>query len=101
MLSAMSGRSSVKSRVLREQIMKYESGDTIRAGDLVTIDDKYEGQVVASMDTSEYLPGYQDWAYLRTGIMVVTDFAGLVHYTSETTDKLLPKVCGSGRDRLE
>lgn len=71
--------------------MKYESGDTIRAGDLVTIDEKYEGQIVASMDTSEYLPGYEDWAYLKTGIMVVTDFAGLVQYTAEATDKLVLK----------
>ena len=55
--------------------MKYESGDTIRPGELVTIDDQYEGHVVASMDTPEYLPGYEDWAYLQTGIMVVTDFA--------------------------
>jgi hypothetical protein len=71
--------------------MRYENGDVIRAGDLVTIDDQFEGQVVASMDTSDYLPGYEDWAYLKTGIMVVTDFAGLVQYTSEATDKLALK----------
>lgn len=81
--------------------MKYECGDTIRAGDLVIIDDKYEGHVVASMDTSEYLPGYEDWAYLRTGIMVVTDFAGLVQYTSEATDKLVLKARGTEHDGLE
>lgn len=71
--------------------MKYENGDTIRAGDLITIDDKYEGWVVASMDTSKYLPGYDDWACLQTGVMVVTDFAGLVQYTSEATDRLVLK----------
>lgn len=68
-----------------------ENGDVIRAGDSVAIDDRFEGQVVASMDTSDYLPGYEDWAYLQMGIMVVTDFAGLVHYTSEATDKLVLK----------
>lgn len=71
--------------------MKYENGDVIRAGDLVTIDDRFEGQVIASMDTSDFLPGYEDWAYLPSGIMVMTNFAGLVHYTSEATDKLVLK----------
>jgi hypothetical protein len=36
---------------------------------------------MASMDTSEYLPGDK---YLGTG--VDTDFGGPVHYTSETAD---------------
>ena len=35
--------------------MKYENGDGIKAGDIVTIDDIYSGQVVASMDTSDFL----------------------------------------------
>lgn len=71
--------------------MKYENGDPIQVGDIVTIDDKYRGQVVASMDTSTFLPGYESWAYLTEGIMVVTDFAGLVHYTGQATDRLVLK----------
>jgi hypothetical protein len=42
--------------------MEYEKGDPIQVGDTVTIDDKYSGQVVASMDPSTYLPGYESWA---------------------------------------
>lgn len=71
--------------------MEYENGDPIKVGDIVTIDANYTGQVVASMDTSSYLPGYESWAYLSEGIMVMTDFAGLVHYTSQATDNLVLK----------
>ncbi len=71
--------------------MEYENGGLIQAGDIVIIDDKYSGQVVASMDTSTYLPGYESWAYLSEGIMVMTDFGGLVQYTSQATDRLVLK----------
>jgi hypothetical protein len=43
------------------------------------------------MDASTYLPGYESCAYLNEGIMVMTDFAGLVHYTSHATDRLALK----------
>jgi hypothetical protein len=66
--------------------MKYADGSDIRPGDVVHIDTLYCGRVVASMDTNEYLPGEDGWAYLGIGIMVDTDFGGLVHYTSETAD---------------
>lgn len=66
--------------------MKYADGTDIRPGDVVQIGAMYRGRVVASMDTDEYLPGEGGWAYLGAGIMVDTDFGGLVHYTSETAD---------------
>lgn len=69
--------------------MKYPDGSEIKPGDLIQIDLKYRGRVVASMDTNEYLPGEDSWAYLGIGIMVDTDFAGLVHYTSETADEFV------------
>lgn len=68
--------------------MKYADGDDIQAGDLVRIDGKYQGRVLASMDTSQYLPGHEHWAYLGSGIMVDTDFGGCVHYTDKATDDL-------------
>lgn len=64
--------------------MKYADGTDIRLGDVIQIDVDYRGRVIASMDTGEYLPGEDRWAYLDAGIMVDTDFGGLVHYTSET-----------------
>jgi hypothetical protein len=66
--------------------MKYADGSAIRPGDLVRIDGQYQGRVIASMDTGEYLPGEEEWAYLAVGIMVDTDFGGLVHHTDETAD---------------
>jgi len=69
--------------------MKYADGTDIKPGDVIQIDVKYRGRVIASMDTSECLPGEEGWAYLVTGIMVDTDFGGLVHYTSETANDLV------------
>ena len=66
--------------------MKFADGSDIKPGDLIQIDAIYSGRVVASMDTNEYLPGEDSWAYLGKGIMVDTDFGGLIHYTSDTTD---------------
>jgi hypothetical protein len=68
--------------------MKYADGSDIQAGDLVRIDSKYQGRVLASMDTSQYLPDQEHWAYLGRGIVVDTDFGGCVHYTDEATDCL-------------
>ena len=69
--------------------MKFADGSDIEPGDLVQIDVKYRGRVVASMDTAKYLPGRERWSCLGTGIMVDTDLAGLVHYTSERSDDLV------------
>jgi hypothetical protein len=59
--------------------MVYKDGQKILVGDLVAIDSRYRGTVVACVT---YLPPVSggDLGYLRTGIMVNTDFSGLVHY---------------------
>ncbi|KAB7771349.1 hypothetical protein [Xanthomonas maliensis] len=64
--------------------MRYADGQEARAGDLIQIDSRYRGTVIACMDSADYLPGQESWAYLGSGIMVDTDFAGLVHYDQET-----------------
>lgn len=69
--------------------MKYPDGTIIEPGDLIRIDGRYSGRVVASMDTGRYLAGQEHWAYLGEGIMVETDFAGLIHYTENAADDLL------------
>jgi hypothetical protein len=68
--------------------MRYANGDEIKPGDVVQSDTRYRGTVVASMDLGEYLSGQEQWMYLKEGIMVNTDFAGLVHYQSDATDEL-------------
>nr|AVN57660.1 hypothetical protein [uncultured bacterium] len=69
--------------------MRYSDGNESHAGDVVQIDVKYRGTVVACIDSGEYLPGQESWVYLKQGIMVNTDFGGLVHYTSEAKDELV------------
>lgn len=69
--------------------MKYADGSEIQPGDIIQIDSVYRGKVIASMDTGRYLPEGEGWAYLEKGIMVDTDFAGLVHYTAETADEFV------------
>ena len=64
--------------------MNYPDGALIEPGDVVLLDGKDRGRVVASIDTSRFLPEHGSWGYLGEGIMVDTDFAGLVHYTSQT-----------------
>ena len=66
--------------------MKYADGTDIKPGDVIQIDREHCGCVIASMDTNEYLPGEDGWAYLGGGIMVNTDFAGLMHYTRGTAE---------------
>ncbi len=68
--------------------MKYADGTNIEPGDVVSIDARYSGRVVASMDTQEYLPGQEHWEYLGNGIIVDTEFGGMVHYTKEASDVL-------------
>ncbi len=68
--------------------MHYPDGTIIEPGDVVRIDGQYRGRVVASMDTRRYLPGHESWSYLPEGIMVDTDFGGLLHYTADASDPL-------------
>jgi len=68
--------------------MNYEDGILVEPGDVVRIDRRDRGRVVASIDTGKYLPDNESWAYLGEGIMVETEFAGLVHYTTKTTDTI-------------
>ena len=52
------------------------------------IDRRDRGRVVASMDKGQYLPENEARAYLDEGIMLDTDFGGLVHYTKQTTQAI-------------
>lgn len=69
--------------------MKYNDGQRVLAGDVVEIDGRYHGVVIAAIDEGSYLPGGEDWEYLAKGAMIDTDFAGLVHYPSDDEDLVL------------
>jgi hypothetical protein len=69
--------------------MKYKNGQQVLAGDVVQIDGRYHGVVIAAIDDKSYLPGNEDWEYLCTGAMIDTDFAGLVHYPHDDDELVL------------
>ena len=72
-------------------MVRYADGNEVKVGDAVAIDTNYRGVVVASIDTGEYSDGYSEkqWAYLGNGILINTDFGGLVHYPSAHNEKLV------------
>ena len=65
------------------RIVNYLDGTLIEPGDLVLLDGVDRGRVVASIDTARHLPEHGGWAYLGQGIMVDTEFAGMVHSPCE------------------
>jgi hypothetical protein len=69
--------------------MRYSDGNESKPGDHVQIDGEYSGLVVACIDSGEYLPGYGSWGYLKQGVMIETDFAGLVHYPPDQEEKIV------------
>jgi hypothetical protein len=65
-------------------------GSLIHIGDRVDIGEGWAtGVVVFSLDTGEFSPEYPEehWAYLKRGVMVDTDKAGLIHY-EDNSDEL-------------
>ena len=69
--------------------MLYADGNTPAPGDVLLIDGTYRGVVVACIDQGLSLPGHEEWGYLGHGIIVDTDFGGLVHYTEHACDHLV------------
>lgn len=63
--------------------MKYPDGQDIKLGDHVELWAGNQGTVVCSIDTGEFAAAYpkENWAYLGRGIVVLSEKAGLVHYT--------------------
>ena len=66
--------------------MRYASGQDVLPGDLVRIDVKYRGTVVACIAEAMYLAPHSpgQWEQLKTGAMIDTDFGGFVHYPQES-----------------
>jgi len=80
--------------------MKYKNGTKIRLGDKVLISGRYRGVVVADIDGSEYAEAYpkSQWEYLAGGVMIDTDFGGLVHYQQKDMDGETIELDSSGKD---
>jgi hypothetical protein len=63
-------------------MQQYASGETVRLGDRVRLDQDGNGLVVCVIDTSEYTPDFPalDWSYLETGVLIQFPVHGLIHY---------------------
>ena len=66
--------------------MNYLDGNTAKIGDIVEIKGGYYGEVVCNIESGEYSPSFtrNEWSYLNNGLLLNTNFAGLVHYTKNT-----------------
>ncbi|CDX21895.1 conserved hypothetical protein [Mesorhizobium sp. ORS 3324] len=74
--------------------MKYPDGTPARLGDKIVVWEGNEGVVVCSMDTDEYSEDYpkEAFGYLKQGIMVLSEKAGLIHYVEpEASMRLLER----------
>jgi hypothetical protein len=66
--------------------VRYASGEEVLPGDIVRIDLHYRGTVVACISDARQLSPQtpSQWEWLRSGVLIDTDFGGLVHYPGET-----------------
>jgi len=65
--------------------MRYHDGQPIHVGDVVTIDVRHEGTVVACIDDGVFLhpDTKEQWTHLHDGVLIDTSFGGVVHYADE------------------
>ena len=66
--------------------MLYTDGQRMRVGYAVVIDAQHRGVIVACLEEGEYAPGLpaDEWSCLARGVLVDTDFGGLIHYPDAT-----------------
>jgi len=65
--------------------MRYHDGQPIHVGDVVTIDVRHEGTVVACIEDGVFLhpDTKHQWTHLHNGVLIDTTFGGVVHYPDE------------------
>ena len=71
--------------------MRYSDGNEAQVGDEVLIEGRYKGRVVASIDTNTYSADApkEQWEYLKKGVLINTDFGGLIHYPNVTNEHIV------------
>jgi hypothetical protein len=69
-------------------LMKYSDAQIVMVGDTVSLWNGCFGVVVCSIDTNEYTSSYrkEDWGHLKSGVMIKTEKAGLIHYIEPDED---------------
>ena len=65
--------------------MRYHDGEPIHVGDVVTIDVRHEGIVVACIEDGIFLHPHtqEQWTHLHDGVLIDTVFGGVVHYADQ------------------
>ena len=61
--------------------MNYHTGEMIELGDHVELSGDMTGVVVVIVENSQYSKSYpkEEWDYLESGLLILSDQAGLVH----------------------
>lgn len=62
--------------------MKYLNGVQIKVGDEVKLWDGCNGIVVVCLDAGDFCSDYpeDEWGYLKSGVLINSSMAGLIHY---------------------
>ena len=70
--------------------MNYSDGAEAILGDEVLIAGKQKGIVVACIDSEQYSTDYpkSNWSYLMSGVLIDTDFGGLIHYKNLASENI-------------
>jgi hypothetical protein len=71
--------------------MKYLDMQEVNVGDVVALAHDMRGVVVADIEKAEYGTGYSpaDWSYLKSGILIFSEQAGLFHFEQPDEDLVL------------
>ena len=73
--------------------MRYSDGNEAQVGDTVLIDGKYKGTVLASIDANANVYSAEapkeQWEHLKKGVLINTDFGGLVHYPDTAIEHIV------------
>ena len=71
--------------------MKYFDGNNILLGDTIGLGGGMQGVVVACIEENEFSPEFskEQWSYLKKGILVNSEQAGIIHYLKSCVDLIL------------
>lgn len=65
----------------KKSLLRYSTGEVIKAGDNVKILDNLPGVIAFCKTNEEFSPDYprEEWNYVKAGIMIATEEKGLIH----------------------
>lgn len=71
--------------------MNYSNGKMVVLGDKVSLGGGLTGVVVAVIENKDFAKGYipDEWLYLKTGALIESPKAGIVHYPQFSEDVAL------------